>query len=108
MQVSVVQHDIQDVLEAIRNPPGKRKRRTSNQDAEPTTPTNQRPATNRRRAASPEHNMMHSKHATSTAQDALGALKIKYPPRPLVIKKPRYQARLLLGEPQSCQLGVGL
>jgi hypothetical protein len=40
MQLSVVQHDIQDVLAAVRNPPGKRKRRTSNQDAEPTTPTN--------------------------------------------------------------------
>jgi hypothetical protein len=29
--------------------------------------------------------MMHSKHATSTAQDALDALMMKYPPRPLVI-----------------------
>jgi hypothetical protein len=29
--------------------------------------------------------MMHSKHATSTAQDALDALMIKYPLRPLVI-----------------------
>jgi gas vesicle protein len=47
MQLSVVQHDIQDVLVAVRNPPGKRKRRTSNQDTEPTTPTNRRPATNR-------------------------------------------------------------
>jgi hypothetical protein len=47
MQLSVVQHDIQDVLEAVRNPPGKRKRRTSNQDTEPTAPTNRRPATNR-------------------------------------------------------------
>jgi hypothetical protein len=28
---------------------------------------------------------MHSKHATSTAQDALDALMIKYPPRPLTI-----------------------
>jgi hemerythrin len=40
MQVSHVQHDIQDVLDAIRNPPGKRKRRTSGQDNEPTMPTN--------------------------------------------------------------------
>jgi hypothetical protein len=29
--------------------------------------------------------MMHSKHATSAAQDALDALMIKYPPRPLAI-----------------------
>jgi hypothetical protein len=85
MQLSVVQHDIQDVLEAVRNPPGNRKRRTSNQDAEPTTPTNQPPATNRPRDASPEHSMMHSKHATSAAQDALDALMIKYPPHPPAI-----------------------
>jgi hypothetical protein len=85
MQLSVVQQDIQDVLEAVRNHPGKRKRCTSNQDAEPTTPTNQRPATNRCRDASPEYSMMHSKHATSTAQDALDALKLKYPLRPLTI-----------------------
>jgi hypothetical protein len=38
MQLSVVQHDIKDVLEAVRNPPGKRKRCTSNQDTEPTMP----------------------------------------------------------------------
>jgi hypothetical protein len=40
MQLSVIQHDIQDVLEAVRNPPGKRKQCTSNQDTEATTPTN--------------------------------------------------------------------
>jgi hypothetical protein len=40
MQLSVVQHDIQDVLEAVRSPPGKRKQCTSKQDAEPTMPTN--------------------------------------------------------------------
>jgi hypothetical protein len=30
MQFSVIQHDIQDVLEAVRNPPGKRKHASSN------------------------------------------------------------------------------
>jgi hypothetical protein len=85
IQLSVVQHDIQDVLEAVRNPPGKRKRRTSNQDTETTTPTNRRPATNKQRDASPEHSLMHSQHATSAAQDALDALMRKYPPRPLAI-----------------------
>jgi hypothetical protein len=40
MQLSIVQHNIQDILEAVRNPPGKRKRHTSNQDTEPTMPTN--------------------------------------------------------------------
>jgi uncharacterized protein YicC (UPF0701 family) len=41
MQLSHVQHDIQDVLAAVRNPPGKRKRRGSDQNTEPTMPTNQ-------------------------------------------------------------------
>jgi hypothetical protein len=36
MQLTHVQHDIQDVLDAVRNPPGKRKRCTSEQDNEPT------------------------------------------------------------------------
>jgi hypothetical protein len=85
MQLSHVQHDIQDVLDAVRNPPGKRKRRTSNQDNEPTTPTNRRPATQRHREASPEHSLMHSRHATSATQEALDALMIKYPPRQLAI-----------------------
>jgi hypothetical protein len=85
MQLTIVQHDIQDILDAVRNPPGKRKCRTSNQDTEPTMPTNRPPATNRQRPASPEHSLMHSKHATSTTQDALDALMIKYPARPLVI-----------------------
>jgi hypothetical protein len=40
MQLSHIQHDIQDVLDAIRNPPGKRKRCTSSQDNEPTMPMN--------------------------------------------------------------------
>jgi hypothetical protein len=40
MQPSVVQNDIQDVLAAVRNPPGKRKRRGSDQNTKPTTPMN--------------------------------------------------------------------
>jgi regulator of replication initiation timing len=40
MQLSHIQHDIQDVLAAVGNPPGKRKRRGSDQNTEPTTPTN--------------------------------------------------------------------
>jgi chromosome segregation ATPase len=79
MQLSNVQHDIQDILDAVRNPPGKRKRHTSNQDNEPTTPTNRRPATQRHHDASLEHSLMHSCHAISTTQEALDALMIKYP-----------------------------
>jgi hypothetical protein len=40
MQLSHVKNDIQDVLDAVCNPPGKRKQRTSGQDNEPMTPTN--------------------------------------------------------------------
>jgi hypothetical protein len=40
MQLLVVQNDIQDVLEAVHNPPGKRKQRGSDQNTEPTTLTN--------------------------------------------------------------------
>jgi hypothetical protein len=48
MQLSHVQHDIQDVLEAVRNPPGKRKRWGSDQNTGPTTPTNEQPPTNKK------------------------------------------------------------
>jgi hypothetical protein len=85
MQLSNVQHNLQDVLDAICNPPGKRKRRSSGQENEPTTPTNQRPATQQPRDASPKHSLMHSCHATSATQEALDALMIKYPPCPLTI-----------------------
>jgi hypothetical protein len=37
MPLSHVQHDIQDILDTVHNPPSKRKRRTSGQDNEPTT-----------------------------------------------------------------------
>jgi hypothetical protein len=85
MQLSHVQHDIQDILEAVHNPPGKRKRRGSDQNTGPTTPTNQWLATNKKRDASREHSLMHSQHATSAAQDALDALMCKYSPCPLAI-----------------------
>jgi hypothetical protein len=85
MQLSVVQHDIQGLLEAVRNPPSKRKWRTSNQDSEPTMPMNWWLATNKQYDASPEYSLMYSQHVTSTAQDALDALIHKYPPRPLPI-----------------------
>jgi hypothetical protein len=85
MQLSHVQHDIQDVLVAVHNPPSKRKRWGSDQNTEPTTPTNRWPATNKQRDASPEHSLMHSQYVTSATQDALDALMCKYPPRPLAI-----------------------
>jgi hypothetical protein len=85
MQLTHVQHAIQDVLDAVRNPPGQRKRRTSDQDNEPTMPMNRRPATQRHRDASPEHSLMHSRHATSADQEALDALRIKFPLRRLAM-----------------------
>ncbi|KAI5809267.1 hypothetical protein BZA77DRAFT_361878 [Pyronema omphalodes] len=79
MQLSVVQHDIQDVLDTVRNPPGKRKRRGSDQNTEPTSPTNRRPANHKPRATSPVRSMMHSKHVTTAAQAKLDALKLTSP-----------------------------
>jgi 3-methyladenine DNA glycosylase/8-oxoguanine DNA glycosylase len=40
MQLSHIQDDIQDITDAVRNPPGKRKRRTSGQENELAMPTN--------------------------------------------------------------------
>ncbi|KAI5806013.1 hypothetical protein BZA77DRAFT_363242 [Pyronema omphalodes] len=79
MQLSVVQHDIQDVLDAVRNPPGKRKRRGGDHNTEPTSPTNRRPVNDKPRATSPVRSLMHSKHATTAAQDKLDALKLTSP-----------------------------
>jgi hypothetical protein len=49
LQILNVQRDIQDVLDAVRNPAGKRKRAPSDTrnpvDASPTTPTTRRPTT---------------------------------------------------------------
>jgi hypothetical protein len=85
MQLCIVQNDIQDILEAVHNPPGKRKRRGSNQKTEPTLPMNCRLANHKLRDASPEHSLMHSKHATTATQDMLNALKFKSPLPPLTI-----------------------
>jgi hypothetical protein len=41
MQLSHIQHDIQNVLAAVCNPPGKRKQRGSDQNTGPTMLTNQ-------------------------------------------------------------------
>jgi hypothetical protein len=40
-QLSNIQHNIQDILAAVRNPPSKRKRRGSDQNTRPTMLTNQ-------------------------------------------------------------------
>jgi hypothetical protein len=85
MQLSVVQNDIQNVLEPVRNPPGKRKQQGSDQNTVPTTPSNRRLATNKKHDVSPEYSLMHSQHVTSAAQDALDTLQCKYPPQPLMM-----------------------
>jgi hypothetical protein len=45
MQLSYVKTDIQDVLDTVRNPPGKRKRCISGQNNELMMPTNRQPTT---------------------------------------------------------------
>jgi hypothetical protein len=65
MPLAHIQHDIEDILDAIRNPPGKRKQYTSNQDNKPTMLTNQGLATQQYCDALPEHSLMHSYYPTS-------------------------------------------
>jgi hypothetical protein len=101
MQLSHVQHDILDVLDAVRNPPGKRKRCTSDQNNEPTTPTNRWPATHRHRDASREPSLMHSRHATSATQEPLDALRIKFPPCRLAIASTSAKPTLPPGSPAT-------
>jgi hypothetical protein len=45
MYLTHIQHNIQDILDTVCNPPGKRKQCTSDQDNEPTMPTNRGLAT---------------------------------------------------------------
>jgi hypothetical protein len=87
LQILDVQRDIQDVLDAVRNPAGKRKRASSDTlhpvDAPPTSPTTRRPTTQKPRDASPVHSLMHSRHATTAAQEVLDALALRSSPSPV-------------------------
>jgi hypothetical protein len=85
LQLFDVQRDIQDVLEAVRHSAGKRKRgpSTNYDDAEPTSSSARRPTPRRQREASPVHSLMHSRHATTAAQEELDALANKSSPRSL-------------------------
>jgi hypothetical protein len=47
-------------------------------------PKNRQPATQKPRDALPEHSLMHLCYATTTAQEALDSLMIKYPPCQLI------------------------
>jgi hypothetical protein len=83
MHLSHIQNDIQDVLDTVRNPPGKRKSCTSGQDNEPRMPMNGQPTTQQHHDALLEHSLMHTCHATCATQEVLDALMIKYPLRQL-------------------------
>jgi hypothetical protein len=80
LQILDVQRDIQDMLDVLRNPTGKRKRAPSDTrnpiDALPTTPTMWRPTTRKPRDVSPVHSLMHSYHVTTAAQEVLDALML--------------------------------
>jgi hypothetical protein len=85
LQLFDVQRDIRDVLEAVRNPTGKRKRApsTNYHDVERTSSSTRRPTPRRPREASPVHSLMHSRHATTAAQEELDALANKSSPSSL-------------------------
>jgi hypothetical protein len=82
MQLYIIQNDIQDILEAVHNPPGKRKQCTSNQDSKPIMPTlkNRQLATQKPWDTSPEYSPIYSCYATTATQEVLDSLIIKYPP----------------------------
>jgi hypothetical protein len=79
LQLCGVQQDLQDVLDAVRHPGGKRKRAASinHNDAEPTSPTAHRSTPRRPRDASPVHSLMYLCHATTTTQEDLDMLANK-------------------------------
>jgi hypothetical protein len=67
------------MLEAVRNPVGKRKRApsTNYDNAEMTSSSARRPTPRCPREASPVHSLMHSRHATTAAQEELDVLANK-------------------------------
>ncbi|KAI5821470.1 hypothetical protein BZA77DRAFT_348666 [Pyronema omphalodes] len=73
-----VQRDIQDVLDVVRDSAGKRKRACSESsdsiDASIMTPTVQGHSAQKPRSTWPVHTVMHSRHATTAAQEVLDAL----------------------------------
>jgi hypothetical protein len=85
LQLFDVQRDIRDVLEAVHNPVGKRKctPSTNYDDAEITSSSARQPTPRHPREASPIHSLMHSRHATTAAQEELDALANKSSPSSL-------------------------
>jgi hypothetical protein len=75
LQLYGVQQVIEDVLDAVHNPAGKRKRSPNSEydNTEPQSPTTRRQLPQKRRDALPTHGLMHSRHAAAAAQDALDA-----------------------------------
>jgi hypothetical protein len=84
LQLHGVQQGIEDVLDAVRNPTGKRKRSPNSEydNTAPQSPTTRRQLPPKRHDASPTHGLMHSRHATAAAQDALDARTRQCAPRP--------------------------
>jgi hypothetical protein len=85
LQISDIQHDIQDVLDTVQNHAGKRKHAPSNtdtpDDVQPTSPTACQPTTGKQQYISLVHSLMHSRHATTAAQEILDVLTLSSSPR---------------------------
>jgi hypothetical protein len=80
LQILDVQRDIQDMLDAVGNPTGKRKCAHSNtytpDDEQLTSPTARRPTAQKQCDVSPVHSLMHSCHVTTAAQEVLDAFAL--------------------------------
>jgi hypothetical protein len=84
LQLYGVQQGSEDVLDAVRNPAGKRKRSPNSEydNTEPQSRTTRRQLPQKRCDASPTHGLMYPRHAAATAQDALDARMRQCAPRP--------------------------
>jgi hypothetical protein len=75
LQLYRVQQGIEDILDAVHNPAGKRKYSLNSEydNTEPQSPTTCWQLPQNRRDVSPTYGLMHSRHAATAAQDALDA-----------------------------------
>jgi hypothetical protein len=95
LQLYGVQQGIEDVLDAVRNPAGKRKCSPNSEydNTELQSPTTRQQLPQKQCDASPTHGLMQSRHAAATAQDALDTRTRQCAPRPtaepLTIAPPR-------------------
>jgi hypothetical protein len=84
LQLYGVQQGIEDILDVVRNPVGKRKRSPNSEydNTKPQSPTTCRQLPQKRRDSSPTHAVIHSRHAATATQDALNVCTRQCTPCP--------------------------